>query len=244
MNTLHIGRPPSPPDPRGLPGRWFATSAVLLWLTGIMSIGLWHARMPSLADQHVTSWLQSPRISKVLVDLELSVLWTKPGLTTMAALGGPSALIAAMLCVLTLSWWRRDAVLGALALIGPVLAGAITEWIGKPLVDRRIDGVHPSFPSGHVTTAAAIAALLWVAARRTSRSPLRALAPIVWAIPAIVSVAVLRLGWHVATDAIAGVGVGMGVVFGSLAALTTISMLWTPAAGPRVTPPPGSTRLR
>ena len=207
------------------PAPWFASSAVLLSLTLLMAVRLQHARIPSFADQHVAVWLQSPRVGRLLVNFELSALWTKPGLQSLAALGGPSVLIVVIASVLGWSWRRRDFVLGTLAVMGPVAAGAITEWVGKPLVDRRIDGIHPSFPSGHVTTAAAIAALLWITAQRGAGPRIRAVAVGVWGIPIVVSVAVIQLRWHVATDAIAGIGVGGGVVFGFLGALTVVSRL-------------------
>ena len=207
------------------PAPWFASSAVLLSLTFLMAVRLRHARLPSFADQHVALWLQSPRVGRLLVDFELTAMWTKPGLQSLAALGGPSMLIVVIASVLGWSWRRRDVVLGLLAVIGPVAAGAITEWVGKPLVDRRIDGIHPSFPSGHVTTAAAIAALLWITAQRGAGHRIRAMAVGVWGIPIVVSVAVIQLRWHVATDAIAGIGVGSGVVFGLLGALTVAGEL-------------------
>ena len=115
----------------------------------------------------------------------------------------------------------KRSVAGVAGVGWPRCGWAPTEWVGKPLVDRRIDGVHPTFPSGHVTAAAAIAALLFVATRRTATTKCRLiLAMVVWVIPAAVAVSVLRLGWHVATDALAGIGVGAGVVFGTLGVLT------------------------
>ena len=90
----------------------------------------------------------------------------------------------------------------------------MTEWVGKPLVDRRIDGVHTSFPSGHVTTAAAIAALLWFSWRRRHRlSSVPVAVYSVWILPAAVGIAVVRLRWHVATDVLGGISVGCGIVF-------------------------------
>lgn len=205
----------------GHPERWFAFSAVLLSVPLMMSVPLWHSRLPATGDRFVARWMNSPRIGILLARLELDQFWAKPGLRSVAALGGPSVLIVVMASIMALGWWRRDRLLALLALIGPVVAGALTEWVGKPLVDRRIDGVHPTFPSGHVTTAAAIAALLFVATRRTATTKRRRiLTMVVWVIPAAVAVSVLRLGWHVATDALAGIGVGAGVVFGTLGVLT------------------------
>ena len=99
--------------------------------------------------------------------------------------------------------WRALACLAA-----PALATLVVEWCLKPLVGRRYVGVL-TFPSGSVTTVAALAAAWALAVPRWLR----------WVvIPAVTVVvgaevwAVVGLRWHYPSDALGGAAFGVGVV--------------------------------
>jgi len=70
-----------------------------------------------------------------------------------------------------------------------------------------------SYPSGHTTLAAALAALIVVVAYRLGGARATAIAAVPAAlIPLAVTIAVVRLGWHYPTDAVGGLALGVGVV--------------------------------
>jgi undecaprenyl-diphosphatase len=107
-----------------------------------------------------------------------------------------------------------------LCLVGPALAG-LCELLAKPVVDRLNDG-SLSYPSGHATLAAALATLIVIVAHQLGgRKTALAAAPSA-ALPLIVSVAVVRLGWHYPTDVIGGIGLGVGVVCAAAAAVVAL----------------------
>jgi membrane-associated phospholipid phosphatase len=129
-------------------------------------------------------------------------------------LGSPVAvgIMAALLAAFAWSW--RDRVGAVIALVAPACAGAITEFIAKPLVDRH-HGAGYLYPSGHVTGAAAVAAVVVVLAyRRFGGAAASGAAVGAAVLPVVVGIGVVRLGWHFATDALGGLGVGMSVVLG------------------------------
>ncbi len=100
----------------------------------------------------------------------------------------------------------------------------LTELVGKPLVDRHMRQTL-AFPSGHATDAGVVAALLLVLVFRWAGFRSLALGmPFGAAVPLLVSIAVVGLGRHYATDAVAGVAVGIASV------LTVAAMLREPAA--------------
>ncbi len=213
--------------------RPLVVAALAATISGVLGVGLYHQRFPTAFDRRITSILNSYQVSAAVNWLELEKLWAKPSMRWTAEIGGRATLAVFLAAIVALAWRRRDLGLAVIGVGAPVLAGAITEFIGKPLVDRRIDGIHATFPSGHVTSATAIATVCWVAAhRRTNRlSPTNTrtyrigavLSWMVWLIPIGVGVAVVRLRWHVGTDVLGGFGVGVGVVFGTVAAVNTIT---------------------
>ncbi len=74
----------------------------------------------------------------------------------VAALGGPVAMVTGMGIMALLSWRARDRRRLKLSLLGP-LSAVTASLVAKPLVGRLL-GYSFSFPSGHSTAAAALAA--------------------------------------------------------------------------------------
>jgi membrane-associated phospholipid phosphatase len=112
----------------------------------------------------------------------------------------------------------RDRYSAAVAAIAPPLAVVLTEWIGKPLV-ARAEPAGLGYPSGHVTGAAVIAAVVvLIGYRRWGWRGLVVLGPVAIAITAYMSIAVIRLHFHYFTDTIAGALVG----YGTAAAVATL----------------------
>lgn len=203
---------------------WVALVAVTPVL--VMSARLAGSRTLSGFDRQFASALFSNRLVRATHWLEFERMLTKSSLRSIAAFGGRETLGAFLVGVVAVACHRRDRVLAVVGIVGPVSAGAVTEYLGKPLIDRRIDGIHASFPSGHVTSATAIAAVCWILIRRVSvqrsgppewrRRLVSVLSWGVWLAPIAVGVAVVRLGWHVGTDVLGGIGVGLGLVFATL----------------------------
>lgn len=103
---------------------------------------------------------------------------------------------------------HRDRLRAASCLCGPALATVLVEWVIKPLVGRRYLGVL-TFPSGSVTTVAALSAawvlavpawLRWVAVAAGS------------VVVVAMTVAVVALRWHYLSDALGGAAFGVGTV--------------------------------
>jgi membrane-associated phospholipid phosphatase len=133
--------------------------------------------------------------------------------------GGPVA-VTAMAAALVLAGILRRRYAGAIMVaISVPLATAITEVALKPLIGRTSWG-NP-FPSGHVTSAVALATALAVLLARTpARVPrlLRlVLACTAFLLPAAVAVGVIGANMHHFTDTVGGAAVGTGTVL--LAAL-------------------------
>ncbi|HEY1969380.1 MAG TPA: phosphatase PAP2 family protein [Pseudonocardia sp.] len=100
----------------------------------------------------------------------------------------------------------------ALAILGPALAVGLVEWVGKPLVDRRLAGAL-SYPSGHTvsTISAFTVAMLGLAAgARIARKVLALLAWLV--VTASVMVGLVGMNYHYPTDTLGGLGVVLGTM--------------------------------
>ncbi len=127
-----------------------------------------------------------------------------------------AALVAALAAATARRGRRRLAAAGA---IGCVLAVLATEIVFKPLIDRvRIVTVthahrhrfyfsRPTFPSAHVTAAAALATFAWFALGRRTR-----LWPLLVAVPLVVGASVVSRRMHYPTDVLGGLLVGPTVV--------------------------------
>lgn len=101
-----------------------------------------------------------------------------------------------------------------LAAVAVPAATGLDEVLLKPLAGRTYLG-SLAYPSGHVTTDAALAAVLSIVLLvppqpAGSRLPRILLAALAWAVTAVVAVAVMSLRWHYFTDTLAGAAVGTG----------------------------------
>jgi membrane-associated phospholipid phosphatase len=111
--------------------------------------------------------------------------------------------IGAAVVVVGRDRWRALA-----CLLAPALATLVVEWYLKPFVARRYVGVL-TFPSGSVTTVAALAAAWSLAVPRWLR----------WVVIPAATVAVgaeawavVGLRWHYPSDAMGGAAFGVGLV--------------------------------
>ena len=102
----------------------------------------------------------------------------------------------------------RDRLRALACLVGPGLSVVLVEWLLKPVIARRFAGV-PTFPSGTTTVVASVATAWALAVPRR-------FAPMAMVIGAFLvgleCIAVTALQWHLPTDALGGVAVGVGVV--------------------------------
>jgi membrane-associated phospholipid phosphatase len=125
----------------------------------------------------------------------------------LASLGSTTALILGVIAVFLIGV-RRDWVRAVACATAPVIAVLIVQEIAKPLVDRHIGG-GLSYPSGTVAAVAAVATALTLVMPRKLRLPVAVLG-LLAVLGAGAGVIVLR--WHYPTDALGGIGVGMGSV--------------------------------
>jgi membrane-associated phospholipid phosphatase len=128
--------------------------------------------------------------------------------------------IVTVALLLRRSWWQA-----ALAVGGPVLTMLVVE-VAKPLIGRRNHG-SLCLPSGHtaaVTTVALVGALLLVQRMRT-RPVLAAILGFLAAtiLAAAMAVVLVLLGWHFATDTVAGYCVAVASTLGAAFALDGIA---------------------
>ncbi len=82
--------------------------------------------------------------------------WDQPFWQHASMLGDP--IVAVVGTLVAVVWvWRRDRHRAVTCVIVPLLSVALCELVLKPLVGRQLGGIY-SYPSGHVTTAAAMLA--------------------------------------------------------------------------------------
>jgi membrane-associated phospholipid phosphatase len=149
----------------------------------------------------------------------------------LEALARPGDLpaIAAATAILVLACLLRRRYRGAALLAISIPAAAvITERLLKPLVGRTSLGFL-SFPSGHATGTFALAtaiAVLLAGVPRVPRASRLAIAAIAFAIAAIVATAMIALGFHYFTDAVAGAAVGIGTVLAAALVLDLLMLAW------------------
>jgi membrane-associated phospholipid phosphatase len=193
-------RTPPRPSMRG-PGRVtpaavaieFAAGFVLLALATLAGLVFVHRPWPNHLDA----------LGDRLLPADLSSHWA----SAFTGLGSMTALIGGVIVVFVVGL-RRDWVRAIACATAPVLAVVIVEVIAKPLVDRHIGG-GLSYPSGTVAAVAALTTALTLVMPASIRLPMAALGLV-----AIVGTgaAVVVLRWHYPTDALGGIGVGMGSV--------------------------------
>ena len=149
-------------------------------------------------------------------------------LLVLAWLGDLPAIIAmtAILILACLLWRRyRGAVLLAISIPA---AAVITERLIKPLVGRTALGFL-SFPSGHATGTFALAtaiAVLLAGAAGVPRVVRLAVVVTAFAIASAVAAAMIALGFHYFTDAVAGAAVGTGTVLATALVLDLLMLAW------------------
>ena len=168
------------------------TGCLLLILAALLGAYLASHPGPDALDRWESSNIAAHYHSGLLVAI------AKVGDPSIVGIGG---IVGALLLL------RRDSRRAAACLVGPLLGGVLTEYVLKPLVDPRAGGL--TFPSGHTD---GVSALVVVAMLALSR-------PWQWGIVSLGAVlelascyAVIALGWHSPTDALAGLAVGTGSV--------------------------------
>ena len=128
--------------------------------------------------------------------------------------GGPVVVTAMAAAIVLACAARRRYREAAFMAISVPLAAAITELVLKPLIGRTSWG--DPFPSGHVTSVAALATALTVLLARTPTRvprPLRlALACTAFLIAAAVALGVIGANMHHFSDTVGGAAVGAGTV--------------------------------
>jgi undecaprenyl-diphosphatase len=149
----------------------------------------------------------------------------------LEVLGRPGGLhdivgMTAALVLVCLLWRRYRG--AALAAISIPAAALITERLLKPLVGRTALGFL-SFPSGHATGTFALATAITVllaGAPRVPRAVRLAAAVIAFAVASVVAAAMIALGFHYFTDAVAGAAVGTGTVLASALVIDLVMLAW------------------
>ena len=196
--------------PQPVRARMALAAALLLLVLVVLAFVVWHVEGPTVLDH--TPRLLAPRLNQ---------RWRVS--RHLAWLGSPVFVFAAAGILSVVAVARRDWFAAALCIVGPGLAGFLTEVVAKPLVDRQ-KGASLAFPSGHTTGAAALAALAVLLAYRRGGVRLAAAVALPAAcVPAIVSLGVVSLGWHYATDAVGGMALGGAAV---LLTAVVLSALW------------------
>jgi undecaprenyl-diphosphatase len=155
-----------------------------------------------------------------------------PGdVTLLDRLGWPGGLhaIIGITAVLVLVCLLRHRYRGAaLAAVSIPAAAVITERLLKPLVGRTALGFL-SFPSGHATGTFALATAITVliaGAPRVPRAVRLAVAVIAYAVASVVAAAMIALGFHYFTDAVAGAAVGTGTVLATALVIDLVMLAW------------------
>lgn len=164
-----------------------------------------------------------------------------PKLLETLARPGDLPAIAGITAVLVLACLLRRRYRGAtLVAISIPAAAVITERLIKPLVGRTSLGFL-SFPSGHATGTFALAtaiAVLLAGAPALPRAVRLAAVVIAFATASVVATAMIALGFHYFTDAVAGAAVGIGTVLAAALLIDLAVQAWrrpgqrpAPAAG-------------
>jgi undecaprenyl-diphosphatase len=154
------------------------------------------------------------------------------GYNLIARTGAPAFVAITMLVAVVWAVHRRDTQAGVLAVVAPVVALVVAELLAKPIVGRQDPNGMWSFPSGTVTAVAAAAAVAVVLVYRWAGAPSAIVAALtLGVVPVVMSVAVVELRWHYATDVVAGLALGTAVVLVTAASLAAFE-------GSRVRPRP------
>jgi membrane-associated phospholipid phosphatase len=190
-----------PRQPMRGPGRVTPAGMVIEFAAGFLLLAL--ATLAGIAFVHRPWPNHLDALGDRLLPADLSSHWA----SAFTSLGSMTALIGGVIVVFLVGL-RRDWVRAIACAAAPVLAVLIVQVIAKPLVDRHIGG-GLSYPSGTVAAVAALMTALTLVMPASIRLPVAALGAV-----AIVGTgaAVIVLRWHYPTDALGGIGVGMGSV--------------------------------
>ena len=185
--------------------------AVMAAMVAILAFRVNDTTGPLRVDAVTSRILDSPRVAAELSAHHLGRLDSPRLLDKAVWLGSPVAFgfMCAALCVWALH--GRDLAGAALAVLAPPAAMVTTELILKPLVNRP-RGSGYLFPSGHVTSAAAVATVAVILSYRRWGTRGAAVAIPAALLPLAVGLGVVRLNWHFLSDAAGGFGVGTSVV--------------------------------
>ena len=142
--------------------------------------------------------------------------------------GKPVAVIAIAAAIVLACVPRQRYREAAFVAISVPMAAAITELVLKPLIGRTSWG--DPFPSGHVTSVAALATALAVLLARTPTGvprPLRlGLVCTAFVIAAAVALGVIGANMHHFSDTVGGAAVGMGTVILTALVLDVFTQKW------------------
>lgn len=202
-----------------------AVVAACALTTALLGASLGHGRHTDRVDAAVDIRVQTSLAGHHNLLLVLAWLGDLPAITVMTAM-------LALACLL----WRRYRAAMLLVISIPA-AAVITERLLKPIVGRTALGFL-SFPSGHATGTFALATAITVVLAGASGIPRAArLAAVVTAVAgaSAVSAAMIALGFHYFTDAVAGAAVGAGAVLATAMALDLLMLAWRRSHEP----PPG-----
>jgi membrane-associated phospholipid phosphatase len=190
-----------PRQPKRGPGRVTPAAVVIEFAAGFVLLGL--ATLAGIVFVHRPWANRLDTFGNRLLPADLSSHWAH----AFTGLGSMTALVGGVIVVFLVGL-RRDWVRAMACAAAPVLAVLIVQVIAKPLVDRHIGG-NLSYPSGTVAAVAALVTALALVMPASIRLPVAALGAL-----AIVGTgaAVVVLRWHYPTDALGGIGVGMGSV--------------------------------
>jgi membrane-associated phospholipid phosphatase len=124
------------------------------------------------------------------------------------------SIIAILAVVAAVALARRRADIAVLAVAGPLASILVTELLLKPLA-RRTYGGWLSYPSGHTAGTVAVAAvfgMVLLGAKGLSAALRIALALVLLAVCAVVSTALITLGYHYFTDTVGGFFLSVGMI--------------------------------
>jgi len=203
-----------------LPGaaRHHAVAAVAVCLLVLTVQGVW------IRHGMETSWVDTAVSGRIA-----AALGGHPRLLAVLVWPGEPAPVTAMAAALALACVLRRRYRGAaLVAISVPLAAAVTELVLKPLIGQTSWG-NP-FPSGHVTSAAALATALTVLLAGTSagapRLLWRVLAAAAFLVAGAVAVGVIGAQMHHLSDTVGGAAVGIGVVLATALAVDHVAGRW------------------
>jgi membrane-associated phospholipid phosphatase len=193
-----------------------AIVAICVLVTAVQAVWLRHGME--------TGWVDTAVDAKVR-----AALGGHPALLAVLVWPGGPVVVTAMAAAVVLACvLRRQYGEAAFVAISVPLAAAITELVLKPLIGRTSWG--DPFPSGHVTSVAALATALTVLLARTpTRAPgpfCLALACTAFLVTAAVALGVIGANMHHLSDTVGGAAVGTGTVLLIVLVLDTLSQKW------------------